>query len=214
MPVTTTPVTTTPVPTTTAARRAPWRAAVLAAVAVALALLTTACGGDDEAKPSTAHNAADVTFAQQMIPHHQQAVEMAALAESQNAGSEVRALARTIEGAQGPEIKKMTSWLEAWGEKVPDGEGMQGMGGTAGDGAGSMPGMMSGQDMRELTTARGAAFDDLFLTQMIEHHTGAIAMAAKEEAAGRSEAAVALAGSIRTSQTAEVARMRKLLAAG
>ncbi len=207
-------VPTTLVPTTTAARRTPWRAVVLAAVAVSLALLTTACGGDEDPKPSTAHNAADVTFAQQMIPHHQQAVEMAALADTQNAGSEVRALARTIEGAQGPEIKKLTSWLEAWGEKVPDGEGMQGMGGTAGDGAGSMPGMRSTQDVRELTTARGAAFDDLFLTQMIEHHTGAIAMAAKERAAGRAEAAVALAASIEKSQTGEVTTMKNLLAGG
>lgn len=199
------------VPTTPSTRRTPLRAAALAVTAVTLALLTAACGGSGDTKPSTAHNAADVTFAQQMIPHHEQAVEMAALAETQNAGSEVRALARTIEDAQGPEVKRMTSWLEAWGEKVPDADGMQGMGGTSGD---AMPGMMTGQDMRELSTARGAAFDDLFLTQMIEHHTGAIAMAAKEKAAGRSEAAVALAASIRTTQTAELARMRKLLAAG
>ena len=192
-------------------RRTPFRAAALAVAAVSLALLAAACGGSGDAKPSTEHNAADVTFAQQMIPHHEQAVEMAALAETQGAGSEVRALARTIEGAQGPEIKKMSSWLKSWGEQVPDSDGMQGMGGTSGD---AMPGMMTAQDMRELTTARGAAFDDLFLTQMIEHHTGAIAMAAKERAAGRSEAAVDLAGTIRTSQTAEVAQMRKLLAAG
>ncbi|MGW6703854.1 DUF305 domain-containing protein [Streptomyces sp. NPDC054956] len=80
------------------------------------------------------HNQADVTFAQQMIPHHRQAVVMAQMVRSHSSSSEIKALATRIEKAQETEIDTMTGWLKAWGEKVP-----QGMGGMQ-----DMPGM--GQD--------------------------------------------------------------------
>ncbi len=170
--------------------------AALAALALVLTALVAACGGSD-------HDSADVTFAQQMIPHHRQAVEMARMAATHDAGPEVRALAEKIEAAQGPEIRTMTGWLRDWDEKVPSSTGMSG---------GSMGGMMSGSDMKALDRARGADFDRLFLTQMVEHHSGAIDMARTELAKGSSPEAKKLAGSVVKSQGAEIAQMKKLLA--
>ena len=71
--------------------------------------------------------------------------------------------------------------------------------------------MMSAADMRELASARGAAFDDLFLTQMVEHHEGAVAMAKRERSEGKAPAARALAASILKGQTAEIEEMNDLL---
>lgn len=170
--------------------------APLAALAVVLVALLAACG-------SSSHDAADVTFTQQMIPHHRQAVEMAKMAATHDAGPQVRALASRIQAAQGPEIREMSSWLRDWDEKVPSSSGMSG---------GAMGGMMSGSDMRALDRARGTAFDRLFLTQMVEHHTGAVAMARKELSDGANQDATKLAASIRQSQTAEIREMKKLLA--
>ena len=161
-------------------------------VLLLLAGLLAACGAGD-------HADADVTFAQQMIPHHRQAVQMAA---THDAGPQVRALASEIESAQGPEIRTMTAWLRGWDEKVPSATSH-----------GSMGGMMSDTAMRALGRARGDAFDRLFLTQMVEHHSGAVAMARKELADGASEKAEELASSVVQSQTAEIARMKRLLAA-
>lgn len=153
----------------------------LATPLVALALVLTACGDSDsgEAGASTAHNDQDVAFATDMIPHHAQAVEMADLAADRADSQEVKDLAQDISAAQGPEIEQLSSWLDAWGEEVPearsgDREGMDhgDMGVTE-----DMPGMMSSQEMDELTTASGTEFDQLFLTLMIAHHQGAIQMA-------------------------------------
>ena len=203
MPVTTMPVTTTPVPTTTAARRTPWRAAVLAAVAVSLALLTTACGGDDEAKPSTAHNAADVTFAQQMIPHHQQAVAMSdVILAKDGIDAKVTDLATQIKAAQAPEIAQMSGWLAGWGENPSPSMGMDhDMGG----------GMMSQADMDALDQATGKDAARLFLTGMITHHKGAITMAQHEVANGQNPEAIALAQKIITDQQTEITTMNQLL---
>ena len=175
------------------------------AVAALALVLLAACGGGDGATSSADHDQADVTFAQQMIPHHQQAVMMARLAETNDAGPEVTDLARRISSAQEPEIERMTGWLKDWDEQV--------MGsGDMGDGSGAMTGMMDAGQMSDLAAARGAAFDRLFLTQMIEHHTGAIEMARKEQSEGASKDAIALARAIEKAQTSEIAEMRKLLA--
>ncbi len=163
---------------------------------------------------SQAHNAADVTFAQGMIPHHKQAVMMAQQASSRAKSPAVKALAAQIQSAQDPEIKTMTGWLTSWGQPAAD-SGMGGMGGTAGHsghGTGSsMGGMMSDADMANLSTLTGAAFDREFLTMMTAHHNGAIEMARTQLAQGQYQPAKALAQHIITSQTAEIATMKTLL---
>lgn len=193
-----------------------------AAVALVIAggLALSACGGRDDStsgvdSSSTATSSAntgqqsdfndtDVTFATDMIPHHRQAVEMAKLAETRAQSSEVKDLATQIMGAQDPEIQTMSGWLTSWGKPVP-GE-MSGM-----DMSGSMPGMMSTDDMDNLMNATGAEFDQVFLTLMVGHHRGAIEMAKTEQRDGMYAGAVALAEQIETAQTDEIATMEGLL---
>ena len=185
--------------------------ALVASLGVALVL--AGCGG--EAKD---HNAQDVTFAQDMIPHHKQAVEMAELAETRASDPQVKAIAAQIKGAQGPEITTMTGWLTSWGEPVMasgGGGGMAGhsMGGSkSGADMGGM-GMMSADEMQTLGAASGTAFDRQFLTMMTAHHNGAIDMAKVQLDKGRFEPAKQLATSIRDSQQTEVAEMQRILGA-
>lgn len=148
------------------------------------------------------HNQADVTFAMAMVPHHQQAIEMSdTLLTKQGVDARVTDLAHKIKAAQQPEIDTMNGWLTAWGQKT-DMSGMD-MGGD---------GMMSQQDMDALKNASGADASKLFLTQMIQHHQGAITMATTETEKGKATDAVALAKTIAAAQTAEIATMRQLLA--
>ncbi|WP_217142589.1 DUF305 domain-containing protein [Streptomyces sp. AC627_RSS907] len=196
------------------------RRSALVAATVTAAFVLAACGGDGgsghegphSSAPASAaagqvtHNAQDVAFAQGMIPHHRQAVEMARLVAGRSASAEVEDLAARIEKAQDPEITTMTGWLKAWGEEVP--ESMPGMDHSAHSG---MPGMMDGQDMTELEKASGTAFDRMFLTMMVEHHEGAVEMAGTEKAKGRYAPAKALADDIVTGQRAEISEMNKLL---
>jgi uncharacterized protein (DUF305 family) len=186
----------------------PMRKTLTAALAASLFALA-ACGSDDEAGTSAAHNDADVTFAQQMIPHHEQAIEMAELAETRAESRGVKDLAADIEAAQDPEIETMTGWLESWDEEVPD-DGMSGM--DHGDSSSDhMAGMMSDEEMGELQAASGAEFDQMFLTMMIEHHEGAIEMAKTERAEGENPDATSLAEDIETAQTEEILTMKELL---
>jgi uncharacterized protein (DUF305 family) len=178
---------------------------ILTAIVTAFLLTLAGCGNGEGDSEAADHNQADVTFAQQMIPHHQQAIEMAGLAETRAASQEVKDLAADIEAAQGPEIESMTGWLEAWGEDVPD-EGMSGMG------DGDMAGMMSEDDMAGLEGSSGAGFDRMFLTMMIKHHEGAIEMAQTEQADGENPDAKALAEAIQAAQTQEIETMKELLA--
>lgn len=181
------------------------------AFAVVAALTVAGCGSDTDFNDSTdssgaQFNDADVTFAQSMIPHHEQAVEMATMAQERASGTEVKQFAEKIEAAQGPEIDTMTRWLEDWGQEVsPDSEGE--MDHSDGD----MSGMMSDADMESLGTASGAEFDQMFLEMMIEHHTGAIEMAKTEQQDGENPDAIALAEKIEADQTAEIAQMEDLL---
>jgi uncharacterized protein (DUF305 family) len=140
-----------------------------------------------------------------MIPHHQSAIEMAQLAEGRAADSRVLDLAARIKAAQGPEIEILSGWLEKWGA---DGESEMDHGGMD-HGSG---GMMSEQDMQALMNGTGPEFDRLFLTQMIAHHTGAVEMAQAELSSGTNTAALAMAESIRDSQSAEIAEIEQLLA--
>ena len=155
------------------------------------------------------HNSADVQFAQEMIPHHRQAVEMAALADSNAGSSEVKSLAKDIEAAQGPEIDTMSGWLKSWGKDVPaQHDGHEGMSDIA------MPGMMSTEDMDKITAATGAQFDTMFLTMMIAHHEGAIEMAQVEQQNGEYPDAKKLAEGIEKTQATEIDTMNKLLKNG
>ncbi|MCX9192354.1 DUF305 domain-containing protein [Carbonactinospora thermoautotrophica] len=204
------------------------RAVVLASATLTGALLLAGCGGQDQqagpaakapTPPATAttpaqqFNDADVTFAQQMIPHHQQAVDMAELAETHAQDAEVKKLAAKIQAAQAPEIEMMSGWLRAWGKPVPTAMPSVGHGGhqMPSMGGHQMPGMMTQQEMDQLMAARGAEFDRMFLQMMIKHHEGAVEMARTEQAQGANPEAKKLAGQIAASQTAEIAEMRELL---
>jgi uncharacterized protein (DUF305 family) len=197
------------------------RAAAIAVSTVALAGVLAACGSDDDAGTTTSpssgassmpsmsgemsgdHNEQDASFAQNMIMHHQEAIEMAKLAPSRAQDPEVTALAARIEAAQQPEIDTMSGWLESWGMAMPSD--------MAGMDMGSMPGKMSEADMTKLEAAKGAEFDEMFLTMMIAHHEGAVTMAQTQVSAGSDAEAKALAQKVIADQTAEIAEMRKLL---
>lgn len=192
----------------------------VAALVVSGTLVLSGCGGEakdgttdtnssPQSSPSTISaigdfNDADATFATNMIPHHRQAVEMAELAETRAASPQVKALATTIKGAQDPEIQTMSGWLTSWGKPTP--EDM-----TAMDMSGSMPGMMSLDDMTTLKAMSGSNFDQKFLAMMIEHHQGAIEMAKTEQRDGISGDALALAQQIEQAQTLEITTMQGLL---
>ncbi|WP_018178152.1 DUF305 domain-containing protein [Jongsikchunia kroppenstedtii] len=156
---------------------------------------------------SASFNAADVMFDQMMIPHHQQAVEMAKLVPSRTTNERVRALATAIEGAQQPEIDQMTAALQAWHQPTS----MPSDGGHGGHGGHSMSGMMNDDQMNELKTLSGSAFDTMWLRMMVEHHQGAIEMAQTELAQGKDPATKALAQSIIDAQQKEIAQMRSML---
>lgn len=176
----------------------------LVALLIAAILTITACGNSTGKTGSSGNNnKQDVTFAQDMIPHHQQAVQMANMATSRASSSQVKQLAADIKAAQGPEITTMTGWLQAWGEKVPSGS-MSGMGG-------GMPGMMSTRYMNKLGNATGATFDQMWLLGMTGHHEGAVEMANTEIAKGQNTDAIALAKSIKAAQTREIAKMKTML---
>ncbi|WP_405794500.1 DUF305 domain-containing protein [Streptomyces sp. NBC_01506] len=217
-----------------AAHRSLRRRLAVAGAITATALLLAACGSDDmdgmdhgsESSPTAskkagdgadpapgAFNDADVAFAQGMIPHHQQAVEMAALAEGRASDAEIKTLATEIEKAQDPEITTMRTWLTAWGEPESADESMPGMDhGSGGSGdTGDTSGMMSDEDTRELTDAKGVDFDRKFAELMIDHHNGAIAMAGDERKNGDNATAKKLAADVIKAQTAEVERLNTVL---
>jgi uncharacterized protein (DUF305 family) len=161
------------------------------------------------------HNQADVMFVQGMIPHHEQAVTMSdTIMGKPGIAPEVVSLAKEIKTAQAPEITQMQGWLKEWGAQPGMGD-MSAMPGHDMPGHGSMPGMaggmMSEQDMADLQNAEGVAASRLFLTQMIEHHEGAITMAQNEINAGEFPAAVEMARAIVTSQQDEINTMKQLL---
>lgn len=148
------------------------------------------------------HNAADTMFTQGMIPHHAQAVEMSdMMLKKQGMDARITALATKIKAAQAPEIEQMTGWLKAWNEPAQMASG-HGMG----------EGMMGDDDLKTLDTAQGTEAATLFLTRMIAHHEGAVAMATTEGGQGKNPDAIKLSKTIVTSQTAEIQEMKGLLA--
>jgi uncharacterized protein (DUF305 family) len=193
------------------------------AASSALVVLLVGCGAPHASSPTSAVSPAtalpavrsvanvsdsDVSFAQQMIPHHQQAVEMADLALTRETSPEVKKLAEQIKAAQGPEIEMMSMWLQSWGAPMEMGEDHSGhdMGGM------DMSGMMSDDDMQALADAQGAEFDRMWLEMMIAHHQGAISMAEQVKAASSNADVTSLAGAVMTGQAEEIDTMQKLLA--
>lgn len=150
-----------------------------------------------------AHNAADTTFAQMMIPHHRQAVQMSdIMLKKQDVPADVAELAAEIKAAQGPEIDTMTGWLTDWNEPIAAAEGHD---------MGSMEGMMSDADLAKLDAAQGTEAAKLFLEQMTAHHQGAVAMAKAETTDGQNGPTVALSKQIVEDQEAEINKMKALL---
>ncbi|SEN81838.1 DUF305 domain-containing protein [Cryobacterium sp. TMT1-3] len=191
------------------------RTFLYAAVALAATLTLSSCAGGspatDSANPSAsqttaAFNSADVTFAQMMIPHHEQAVQMSDdLLAKDGIEQSVIDIATEIKAAQEPEIAQLKDWLAAWGEDESSMSGMDGMGGGS-------DGMMSDNDMMALQDASGVEASTLFLEQMTVHHEGAVAMAQLEIDDGENADAQAMAATIVKTQTAEIAVMAELLA--
>lgn len=171
----------------------------------------TPAGGSSHEGHGTAATSTDpdAAFLEQMIPHHRQALDMAELARTRASSPAVVSLAQRIAAAQAPEILVMADWLVDHDLPVPEGtehdmEGMDGM---------PMQGMLSEDQMSALADADGAAFDRLFLTGMIQHHEGAVAMALTVLTDGDDQRVNEIASDVNAGQSAEVARMQSLLAA-
>lgn len=190
-----------------------WKSATVG-VLLPLALVLTACGEgaddkDERPEPSaTEHNEADVAFAQQMIPHHAQALAMVDLTLERPLDPEVEQLVEGVRSAQAPEIETMTDWLQDWDEEVPETVRDHS---NAGHDMDHMEGMMDDEDMAELADATDADFQELWLTMMIEHHEGAVEMAEGQLDEGRNQAVLDLAQEIVDGQTAEIDTMESLL---
>ena len=158
-----------------------------------------------QASSAPAFSNSDLMFAQMMIPHHQQAVDMGDLATTRAENEAVAKLAAEIRSEQAPEIEQMQGWLDAAGISG----GM--MGGMDHSGHGGMQGMLSAEELDALAALSGRDFDLMYLQKMIEHHEGAIAMAQMVIDSSNAEAS-ALGKAIVKSQTEQIAYMKTLLA--
>lgn len=155
------------------------------------------------------HTPADVRFMQGMIGHHAQALEMAALLPSRTASDDMRKLALRIEASQADEIKMMQEWLTSRGQSLPDPHAHHAHGAVL------MPGMLSTEEMARLASARGPAFDRLFLELMIKHHEGALIMVKElfsTPGAGQESDIFAFASDVDADQRMEIDRMSAMLA--
>jgi len=168
---------------------------------------------------------ADVQFMQGMIVHHAQAVEMTALMASHTQNKNLRLLGARISHSQSEEIKFMKRWLDARGElpslPMQDMRGMDmSMPGMAGMNMPNqtmlMPGMLTPKQMKALAKAKGAQFDHLFLTGMIQHHNGALIMVKDlfdTAGAGQDAELFNFATDVDSGQRAEIRIMQTMLGA-
>lgn len=156
-------------------------------------------------------NHADVAFAQMMIPHHGQALTMSELAATRAADPRVKRLAERISAAQGPEILVMAAWLEERDIEVPRAAEDPADYDHGDHGHNEMQGMLTPAQMKALEQASGPRFDRLFLTGMIRHHQGAIAMAEDVARDGAHLRINELAADVMVGQQVEIERMRELL---
>jgi uncharacterized protein (DUF305 family) len=195
-------------------------AAALAAVAAALSLSSCSSPASDghtghehadepviTGQPA-GYNADDVAFATNMIPHHQQAVELSALVPDRSTNTQLVALAQQISAEQQPEINVMKVFLVQW----TDGAGNPTPSNSVHAGHGNaMQGMVDEATMTKLQSLNGAEFDKLWLESMISHHQGAIEMAKAEIANGDNVDAKDLAKNIVTTQEAEIGKMKQMV---
>jgi uncharacterized protein (DUF305 family) len=190
------------------------------AALLAAALLLAACGDRKSSEsdagsipwppasasgstPPQGFNAADVMFAQMMVPHHDQGIEIVRLADGRAIRPEVKTLAAAIESTQRAEAATMAGWLKAWGKPPtapPDAHAAHG----------GMPGA-SPEGLTSLKKATGAAFDRAFLNMLIAHQDDAIQLARSETVGGANAEAKALAKRIDQSRTAQIAQMLAML---
>ena len=196
------------------------RRLALPAIALALTATLAPCGSDhssvDNSAPVTQAsggsaatvtlNAADVEFAQGMIAHHEQAIEMAEIALDPKVGAspEVIDLATRIKGAQDPEVELMTGWLTAAGQPTM-------MDSSDGHDMSSMDGMMTAEQMDTMSAMTGTEFDQTWLEMMIAHHEGAITQSETVKTEGSNADVLALADQIITAQQGEITEMQALL---
>ena len=188
-------------------------------ITLALTAALAACGSDESSSVASstvastggtagtvALNAADIEFAQGMIAHHEQAIDMAEIALDPNIGASpaVIDLATRIKGAQDPEVELMTGWLTAAGEPVA-------MDTSEGHDMSSMEGMMTAEQMDAMAAMTGADFDQIWLQMMIAHHEGAVSQSQTVKANGSNADVLALADQIITAQQAEITEMQALL---
>ena len=159
--------------------------------------------------------AADVHFMQGMIHHHAQAVVMAGWAQTHGARPDVKTLAQRIDVAQRDEMAFMQRWLRERHQEVPDPLEHYAMGhDMAMSPAELMPGMLTAEQMKALDAARGPEFDRLFLTDMIQHHQGAITMVNQlfsTPGGGQELYVFRFASDVNADQTTEIERMRLML---
>ncbi|MGV0643823.1 DUF305 domain-containing protein [Mycolicibacterium sp. XJ879] len=192
--------------------------AVLAALATALFLTSctqseSADGHTDHEHPDTpaisgepaGYNAEDVAFATNMIPHHEQAIELSAMVPDRSSNPELIALAEQISAAQEPEIRALRVFLVQWNEN-PDTATGEGHADHA-----EMQGMVDEATMERLRSLRGEEFDTLWLESMISHHEGAVKMAQAEIANGANVDAKRMAQTMIDTQQAEITQMQQML---
>jgi len=196
---------------------------LLVAAAVAVAAPEQAAAQADFAAKAKADSArlpyteADIHFMSGMIGHHAQAIEIAGWAPTHEAGAEVRRLAERIINAQQDEITIMRLWLGDRHQPVPAAKpGPMKMTMNGVEHEMLMPGMLTDAQMKQLDAARGAEFDKLFLTFMIQHHRGAVSMVKdlfESYGAGQDETVFKFASDVNVDQSTEIARMERMLAA-
>jgi len=141
----------------------------------------------------------DLMFAQMMIPHHEQAIQMAEWAKTRAESPEVKKLAEEILAAQAPEIEMMSGWLDIANQTLQDHSMHM-----------DMQGMLSEAELAKLESLTGAAFDKQFLEAMIKHHEGAVLMA-KDFMESQNQQVVDLLESIIKTQNEEIEKMKELL---
>ncbi|WP_197375779.1 DUF305 domain-containing protein [Mycolicibacterium baixiangningiae] len=163
----------------------------------------TESAGESAGDAQAPHNADDVAFAQEMMAHHKQALELVDMARDRSTDPALLELAAGIGAAQGPEMGQMAEMLRGWGQD-PDGAMQHG-------GHSTMPGMVDDATMARLRSLSGREFDTLWLESMISHHQGAVEMAKAENANGENADAKALAEHIIEAQEAEIAQMKQML---
>ncbi|MBW4717552.1 DUF305 domain-containing protein [Saccharothrix obliqua] len=167
----------------------------------------TVAPGDVGTDRWVAPNEADLKYVAGMIVHHEQALEMSALAPERARHETVRGLAARIHDTQGPEIGAMRQWRDQFARDAPA-HGHRGQLPEVAHAA--MPGMASPDQLAALRAARGDDFDRLFLSLMIAHHEGALRMATELLSSGSDVRVEEMANDVVASQSDEIARMRAI----